>query len=99
MKAQVREISPTRRQIEIQIEAGSVKAAYDQISDRYAKLANVPGFRPGHAPRGIIRTRFRDQIRSEVLRELVPDAVQNAISDHKLEPLGEPELDLDAAEG
>jgi trigger factor len=99
MKSQVKELSPTKKQIDIEIEANAVRKAYDQISDRYAKLASVPGFRPGHAPRGIIRTRFKDQIRSEVLRELVPDAVQNAISDHKLEPLGEPELDLDAAEG
>src|SRR5262245_13157174 len=99
MKTEVKEISPTRKQIEIEIEARSVKAAYDHVSDRYTKLANVPGFRPGHAPRAIVRTRFKDQIRSEVLRDLVPDAVQQAISEHKLEPLGEPELDLETAQG
>jgi len=99
MKSDVKEISPTQKQIDVEIEAKAVKAAYDRISDRYAKVANVPGFRPGHAPRGVVRTRFKDQIRSEVLRELVPDAVQTAIADHKLEPLGEPELDLDTAEG
>jgi trigger factor len=98
-KSQVKEISSTQKQIDIEIEATAVKAAFDRISDRYAKLANVPGFRPGHAPRGVVRTRFKDQIRSEVLRELVPDAVQNAISDHQLEPLGEPELNLEAANG
>src|SRR5437773_848531 len=90
MKSDVKEISPTQKQIDVEIEAKAVKAAYDRISDRYAKVANVPGFRPGHAPRGVVRTRFKDQIRSEVLRELVPDAVQTAIADHKLEPLGEP---------
>lgn len=98
-KSHVKEISSTQKQIDIEIEATAVKAAFDRISDRYAKLANVPGFRPGHAPRGVVRTRFKDQIRSEVLRELVPDAVQNAISDHQLEPLGEPELNLEAANG
>src|SRR5438445_88694 len=99
MKSQVKEISSTQKQIDIEIEAKAVKAAYDRISDRYAKVANVPGFRPGHAPRGVVRTRFKDQIRSEVLRELVPDAVQTAIADHNLEPLGEPELDLDSGQG
>jgi trigger factor len=59
----------------------------------------VPGFRPGHAPRGVVRARFKDQIRTEVLRELLPDAVQKAIDEHKLEPLGEPQLDLETAEG
>jgi trigger factor len=47
----------------------------------------------------VVRTRFKDQIRTEVLRELIPDAVQKAIDEHQLEPLGEPQLDLETAEG
>jgi len=99
MKSQVKEISPTQKQIDIEIDASVVKRAYDEVSDRYAKMANVPGFRPGHAPRAVVRTRFKDQIRTEVLRELIPDAVQHAIAENKLEPLGEPELNLEVAEG
>src|ERR1700756_5393599 len=99
MKTELKELSPTSKQIDIELEAASVRSAYDRVSDRYAKAANVPGFRPGHAPRGVVRARFKDQIRSEVLRELVPDAVQNAIEKHKLEALGEPELNLNAVEG
>ncbi|HYR78096.1 MAG TPA: trigger factor [Pyrinomonadaceae bacterium] len=99
MKTEIKELSPTRKQIDIEIEPEAVRAAYDSISDRYAKAANVPGFRPGHAPRAVVRTRFKDQIRSELLRELLPDAVQKAIEEHKLEPLGEPELNLENTEG
>ena len=99
MKTTVKEISPTRKRIDIEIDAEVVRAAYDRISDRYAKAANVPGFRPGHAPRAVVRTRFKDQIRSEVLREIIPDSVQEAIEEHKLEPLGEPELNLENVEG
>src|SRR6266446_7309978 len=97
MKTEVKEISPTRKQIDIETEV--VREAYDRISDRYAKAANVPGFRPGHAPRAVVRARFKDQIRSEVLREIIPDSVQEALEQHKLEPLGEPELDLEKVEG
>jgi len=99
MKTELKELSPTRKQIDIEIEPEAVRAVYDSISDRYAKAANVPGFRPGHAPRAVVRTRFKDQIRTELLRELVPDAVQKAIEEHKLEPLGEPELNLENSEG
>ena len=99
MKTELKEISPTRKQIDIEIEADAVRKAYDRISDNYAKAANVPGFRPGHAPRGVVRTRFKDQIRTEVLRELVPEAVQKAIADHDVHALGEPELNLDNSEG
>ena len=80
MKTELKEISPTRKQIDIEIDADAVPAVYDRISDNYAKMTTVPGFRPGHAPRGVIRTRFKDQIRTDVLRELLPNAVQEAIA-------------------
>lgn len=99
MKTTLKDLSPTRKRIDVEIETEAARAAYDRISDRYAKAATVPGFRPGHAPRAVVRTRFKDQIRSEVLRELLPDAVQKAIEKHELEPLGEPELNLETAEG
>ena len=99
MKTELKEISPTRKQIDIEIDAEAVRAVYDRISDNYARSASVPGFRPGHAPRAVVRTRFKDQIRTEVLRELLPTAVQQAVEEHKLEPLGEPELNLENSEG
>jgi len=99
MKTELKEISPTRKQIDIEIEADAVRAVYDRITDNYAKAASVPGFRPGHAPRAVVRTRFKDQIRTEVLRELIPNAVQEAIAEHKVEALGEPELNLENTEG
>ena len=99
MKTELKEISPTRKQIDIEIEADAVRKVYDRVSDQYAKGANVPGFRPGHAPRAVVRTRFKDQIRTEVLRELIPEAVQKAIGEHNLQPLGEPELNLENNEG
>jgi len=99
MKTELKEISPTRKQIDVVIDADTVRAVYDRLSDNYAKSASVPGFRPGHAPRTVVRTRFKEQIRTEVLRELLPDAVQKAVEEYKLEPLGEPELNLENSEG
>jgi trigger factor len=99
MKTELKDISPTRKQIDVEIDAAAVGEVYDRISDNYAKSASVPGFRPGHAPRAVVRTRFKEQIRTEVLRELLPDAVQKAVQEHKLEPLGEPELNLENSEG
>jgi trigger factor len=95
MKTELVDVSGTRKEIKIEIEPAVVRAAYDRISDRYAKMANVPGFRRGHAPRSVVRTRFRTEIRGEVLRELVPDAVTEALDKHELSTLGEPDVQLD----
>jgi trigger factor len=98
MKTEFVDISPTRKEIKIEIEPEAVRESYDRISDQYAKQAKVPGFRPGHAPRAVVRTRFKSEIRSEVLRELVPDAINEAIVKHELNTLGEPDVQLDNTE-
>ncbi len=98
MKTELVDLSPTRKEIKIEIEADAVRAAYDTATARYAQLATVPGFRRGHAPRSVVRTRFKDKIRGEVLQELVPQAVQDAIGQLGLNVIGEPELHLDNAE-
>src|SRR5215475_735030 len=90
MKTELIDLSPTRKEIKIEIEPAEVRKSYDRISDRYAKLANVPGFRRGHAPREVVRTRYKSEIRGEVLRELVPDAINDAIHKHELAAIGEP---------
>src|SRR5881394_2995423 len=95
MKTELIDVSPTRKEIKIRIEPEIVRAAYDRVSDRYSKLANVPGFRKGHAPRSVVRTRYKTEIRGEVLQELVPEAVHGAIDEHSLEAIGEPAVQLE----
>lgn len=98
MKTEFVDVSPTRKEIKIEIDTATVRQAYDRISDSYAKQAKVPGFRPGHAPRGVVRTRFKNEIRAQALQELVPEAVNDAIAKHELNALGEPEVQLDDSE-
>ena len=95
MKTELIDLSPTRKEIRIEIEPAQIQSAYDRISQQYSKAANVPGFRPGHAPTSVVRTRYKSEIRSEVLRELLPEAVNNAINEHSLNALGEPNVELD----
>ena len=98
MKTELKDISTTRKEIKIDIDAETVKAAYNKVSKKYATSANVPGFRKGNAPLDVVRVRFRDEIRSDVLQEVLPTAVTDAIEEHDLQPLAEPELHLDNAE-
>ena len=98
MKTELTDVSQTRKEIRIEIEPALVRSTYDRISDQYSKGAKVPGFRPGHAPRSVVRTRYKNEIRTEVLRELLPDAVNNAIGEHSLTAIGEPNVELDSTE-
>jgi trigger factor len=98
MKTEVVDVSPTRKEIKIEIDVAAVRQAYDRVSDQYAKQAKVPGFRPGHAPREVVRSRFKSEIRAQALQELIPEAVDEAIKEHAPNAIGEPDVQLDNSE-
>ena len=98
MKTELIDVSPTRKEIKIEIEPEQVRSAYDRVSQKYSKAATVPGFRPGHAPASVVRTRYKSEIQNEVMRELLPDAVHKAIIEHHLAPIGEPDVHFDSTE-
>ena len=95
MKTELIDVSPTRKEIKIEIDPAQIRSAYDRVSAQYSKAATIPGFRPGHAPTSVVRTRYKSEIRTEVLRELLPDAVNDAIIEHNLHAIGEPNVELD----
>src|SRR5215204_2292283 len=98
MKTEIKEISPTQREIHIEIDAAAIKDAYGKVSQKYARGASVPGFRKGYAPLDVVRLRYKEEIKSEVLQQVVPSKVAEAIEEHKLHPLAEPHLHIDDAE-
>jgi trigger factor len=98
MKNELTDVSPTRKEIRIEIEPALIRSTMDRISQEYSKAAKVPGFRPGHAPTSVVRTRYKNEIRNDLLRELLPDAVNSAIDEHSLKAIGEPDVRLDNEE-
>ena len=98
MKTQLTEVSPTQREIKIEIEPEEVREVYNRVSQKFAKGVQIDGFRKGFAPLDIVRMRYQDQIKSEVLQELFSPKVGEAIQEFELSPLSEPQLHLDDAE-
>src|SRR5262252_1436151 len=89
-----------RRELELEIPAEDVSKATEKVAKEIARVARVPGFRPGKAPVSLIKRRFADDIKGEVLQSLVPEKVEKAVAEQKLNPVSQPQVDkLDFSEG
>jgi len=89
-----------RRELELEIPAEDVSKATERVAKEIARVARVPGFRPGKAPVSLIKRRFADDIKGEVLQSLVPEKVEKAVAEQKLNPVSQPQVDkLDFSEG
>ncbi|MGC2718511.1 MAG: trigger factor, partial [Candidatus Acidiferrales bacterium] len=82
-----------KREIEMEIPAEVAQKATEKVARDFAKVARIPGFRPGKAPIPLIRRRFADDIQGEVLQSLVPEYLTKALDEKKMVPVTRPEVD------
>jgi trigger factor len=79
--------------LELEIPAEDVTKETEKVAKEFAKMARVPGFRPGKAPIALIKRKFADDIKGEVLQTLVPGRVEKAVTDAKLTPVSQPQVE------
>src|SRR6202795_3296977 len=88
-----------RRELDLEIPAEDVQKAVERTAREFARMARVPGFRPGKAPATLIRRKFAEDIKSEVLQSLVPGQIERAVTEQKMVPITQPHIDkVDFAE-
>jgi trigger factor len=89
-----------KRELELEIPAEEVAKASEKIAKEIARVARVPGFRPGKAPVTLIRRRFAEDIKSELMQQLMPEHIDKAVTKEKLVPVTQPQVDkVEYAEG
>jgi len=88
------------RELEIEVPAEAVEQELARVTQDFARLARIPGFRPGKAPAQLVRTRFDEEIKNEVLQTLIPAHFEAAAREKNLRPIADPHIDkLDFAPG
>ncbi|MCF0184739.1 MAG: trigger factor [Bacteroidaceae bacterium] len=70
------------------------KADYSERVEKalkdFRKRANMPGFRPGQVPMGLLKKRFGHDITAEEVNKLIGENLNKYIRDNKVKALGEP---------
>ena len=87
----------TKEQIDDLNAVVKVTIAKDDYHDKvlsvlknYRKTANIPGFRKGHVPMGLVQKQYGTAVRVEEVNKLLQDALGNFLSEEKIDVLGNP---------
>ena len=62
----------------------------DKALKDYRKKANVPVFRPGQAPIGLIKRQFGASVKADAINKIIGNQLNGYITENKIEMLGEP---------
>ncbi len=87
------DLSSVQKSIEVEIPAALITREADRVTNEFGRQAKVPGFRPGHVPASVVRTRFAKEIQEEVVSRVLGQSFRDVVKEKGLEPVGEPQLE------
>lgn len=74
----------------ITVEEDDYKSKVEKTLKDYRKKANVPGFRPGQVPMGMIKRQFGSAVKMDAVNKIVGEQINKYIADNKINMLGQP---------
>ena len=74
----------------ITLETADYQPEVDKTLKDYRKRANIPGFRPGQAPIGMIKRQFGPSVKVEAVNKLLGEKLYEYVRENKIQMLGEP---------
>ncbi len=74
----------------ITLESADYQPEVDKTLKDYRKRANIPGFRPGQAPMGMIKRQFGTSVKVDVVNKMLGEKLYDYVRENKIQMLGEP---------
>jgi len=76
--------------IKVAVVADDYRVKVDQILSDYRKKADIPGFRKGHVPMGMIKKQYEKSIMIDEVNKLLQDSLNTFLTEEKIDILGNP---------
>ncbi|MFH0763439.1 MAG: trigger factor [Candidatus Omnitrophota bacterium] len=92
MKSKRSNVEECAALFDIQVPKEDIVRAFDEVYAEIMKVANIPGFRAGKAPKELVAKHYSKTAKEEVLKKLIPDAYRMALEEHGINPIGLPEI-------
>ncbi len=93
MQVIVQRISPVLMELQIEVPAESVRTEVEKQYTTLAKKAHVKGFRPGKAPRDVLRHLYGPQVQNDVANAIVNDTLPKVLTDKNVTPVSMPSVE------
>jgi trigger factor len=84
------DLNALNARLKVKVSPEDYQPKVSETLSKYRKTANIPGFRPGHAPMGMIQKQYGKSVLFDEVSKMVTDAINNYIFEEKLNLLGNP---------
>ena len=90
MEITKKDIDSLNAVVTVEVKAEDYSDKVQKILNDYRKTANIPGFRKGHVPMGMVKKQYGKAVLVEEVNKILQDALHNYLTEEKLDVLGNP---------
>jgi trigger factor len=90
---EMQDIGPCKKHIKVAVARSSLDERLDSKYSKIVPESNVAGFRPGKAPRALVKRRYEKEVTDQVKAEVLLESLEQLAEDHDIAPLSAPDLD------
>lgn len=90
MEITLQNVSEVQSKLTVKLALADYEEKVNKSLKTFRQKANIPGFRPGMVPMGLIKKQYGTAIKADEVNKVLQDAIYNYIKDNNLEVLGEP---------
>lgn len=76
--------------VKVDIVAEDYQEKVDQVLNDYRRKANIPGFRKGHVPMGMVKKQYGKSVMIDEVNKLLQESLNKFLIEEKLDILGNP---------
>lgn len=99
MTTNFEKVGPTTGKLTFTIDNETVQKGLDTTFKKIRGQLNVPGFRKGKLPRKMFNKMYGEEaLYEDTLNDILPFAYQQALNEQEIEPVGQPEIDVESME-
>lgn len=84
VQSTVDDLGGCKKLVRVEVPAGVVDATFEDITRQFMKFAQLPGFRPGKAPKHLVIRSYEGRIQEEAKKKLIEDSFRAAVKQHDL---------------
>ena len=94
MKVKVENKKGLNKDLKVFIDKKIIESYMNEKYEEVQKQVVLKGFRPGKAPKEVLKRQFGKSIYGEVLDKVLKETSTKAIQENKIKPVGQPKIDL-----
>ena len=90
MEITLQNVSEVKGMLTVKLAKADYEPKVEKALKAFRQKANIPGFRPGMVPMGLIKKQYGSAVKAEEINKMLQEAVYGYLKENKVDMLGEP---------